>query len=327
MPLEHTIRPVRRKIRIDDLYRVSTKKEKLMIPNQPQLAQPSASALNVARCRAIAAHDTRPAIQGQDYLAEVFLDEAGRQSLTNPVVFPLILKKLDAFSPGAYEYFIARTAYLDQIVKQAFADHRAQIVFLGAGYDTRAYRFADLIGAARVFELDEAVTQAHKRAVLQAANIASPAQLTFVALDFTVDDLAEKLRQAGYDPTAQTLFIWEGVTYYLPPATVNATLDFIRSNSARGSRVAFDYMLPEAQCEGRFGAQQARAGMRSLYTSEPLHFDLDEAQISTFLAQRGFELVEHLSADEMQTRYLMLPDGTPAGHMLDLFRLVQAQTV
>ena len=201
---------------------------------------PSVSALNVARCRAIAAHEPREDVRGPDHLAEVFLDEAGRQSLTNPAIHPAILQKLDAASPGGYEYFIARTAYLDAVVQDALCDAIPQLVFLGAGYDTRAIRFADLLGSTRVFELDEAATQAHKRAMLDAANVASPPQLTYVTIDFTSDSLADKLAEAGYREDLQTLFILEGVTYYLPPRTVDETFDFVRRHSARGSRIAFD---------------------------------------------------------------------------------------
>lgn len=46
-------------------------------------------------------------------------------------------------------------------------------------------------------------------------NISLPEQVTFLPIDFTKDDLAEVLGQAGYLTDRRTLFIWEGVTYYL----------------------------------------------------------------------------------------------------------------
>ncbi len=287
--------------------------------------QPSASALNVARCRAIAAHERREAIRGPDYLAEVFLDQAARQSLQDPATYALILKKLADFSPGSYEYFIARTAYLDDVVAQALRDHIPQLVFLGAGYDTRACRFRHLLQATRVFELDDVATQEHKRALLEQAHVAIPEQLTFVPIDFIVDSLADMLAEAGYAPEKRTLFIWEGVTYYLPLQAVEETLHFVRFNSPPGSTICFDYMLPASELEGRFGAQQARAAMQAMYTAEPLHFALSESQIGTFLGERGLEIVAHLTAEQMQAQYLTLRDGTLAGQVLDLFRLVQAR--
>ncbi|MFN8379732.1 MAG: SAM-dependent methyltransferase [Anaerolineae bacterium] len=289
--------------------------------------QPSASALNVARCRAIAAHDAREEIRGNDQLAEIFLDEAGRQSLVDPAVHLLILKKLESFSPGSYAYFIARTAYLDAVVEQALRAHIPQLVFLGAGYDTRACRFRECLEATRVFELDEPVTQSHKRARLQQAQVPEPKALTYVPIDFNTEKLLPKLQEAGYRTGQQTLFIWEGVTYYLPPQTVDETLQFVRSSSAPGSRICLDYMLPADHLEGRYGAQQARAAMQALYTAEPLRFDLDDAQVVPFLNERGFELVEHLTADQLQTRYLSLDDGTTAGPILGLFGMVQARLI
>lgn len=286
--------------------------------------QPSASALNVARCRAIAAHESREEIKGPDHLAELFLSLPERLSLTNPAVFPLILRKLNDVSPGGYEYFIARTAYFDAVVKQALHDHIPQIVLIGAGYDTRAYRFADLLGGTRVFELDDPFTQAHKRGLLTEAGVAIPPQLTYVGLDLARVQLADALIAAGYAPEHRALFIWEGVTYYLAPEAVDRTLAAIRDHALAGSIVGFDYMLPESQLEGRYGAQQSRAAMGAMYGDEPLQFDLDEAQIEAFLQQRGYTLIEHLNARQLEACYLTLQDQTLAGKVLDLFRIVQA---
>lgn len=289
--------------------------------------QPSASALNVTLCRAVAAHDAREEIRGKDYLAEIFLDQAARQSLYDPAVHLKILAKLEAFSPGAYAYFIARTAYLDEVVEQALTVKIPQIVFLGAGYDTRAYRFCHLLGGTHIFELDEPTTQLHKRTMLNQAQIPVPSQLTYVSIDFVAEKLLPRLRETGYRLDQRTLFIWEGVCYYLPPETVDEMFEFVRSSSAPDSRLCFDYMLPAAALEGRYGAPQARSSMQALYAAEPLQFDLDESQLPRFLAERGFELVEQLTAEQLQKRFFSLHDGAAAGQILDLFRLVQARVM
>ena len=289
--------------------------------------QPSASAMNVALCRAIAAHEPRDEIRGPDHLAEVFLDAAARQSLYDPAIHALILKKVTAFSPGTYEYFIARTAYLDAVVEQALRENIPQIVFLGAGYDTRACRFSHLIRETHLFELDARATQQHKLSLLQKAGVAIPAQVTFVTVDFTSDSLADVLARAGYAPNRRTLFVWEGVTYYLPPQAVEQTLAFIRQHAPAGSVLCFDYMITIPEMGDRFGAKQARDAMRAIYSEEPLQFDLAEDQVAAFLAERGFALLDHATPETLQGRYLTLRDGSLAGQMLDLFRLVQATVV
>jgi methyltransferase (TIGR00027 family) len=286
--------------------------------------QPSISAMNVARCRAIAAFDPREAIYGADTEAEIFLDDEARQSLRNPAVHGAILQKLAAASPGGYEFFAVRTAYLDSAVEQALRDDIPQIVLLGAGYDTRAYRFRDLAQHTRIFELDTPATQTHKRSLLDQAQIATPAHVTFVPIDFTRQSMAEVLAAAGYASDRQTLFIWEGVTYYLPPDTVDDTLQFVRQHAPAGSAICFDYMLPASDLAGRFGAEQSRAAMEAMYTAEPLQFDLAEGEVGAFLAARSFEIVERLTADDMQRRYLTLADGSLVGQVLGLFGLVRA---
>jgi methyltransferase (TIGR00027 family) len=286
--------------------------------------QPSVSALNVARCRAVAAHESRADIKGPDYLAEVFLGEEAQQSLRNPAVMAAILQKLASVSPGGYEFFIARTAYLDAVFAQALRDDLPQIVLLGAGYDTRACRYRDLIQSTRIIELDTPVTQQHKRGLLEQAQVIIPPQLVFVPIDFTRDDMAATLTQAGYRSDQRTLFIWEGVCYYLPPHTVDETLRFVRENAPAGSVICFDYMLPASDLADRYGAQQSRAVMEATYTDEPLQFDLEEAQVSAFLAERGFTLTEHLTAADLEARYLTLSDGTLAGRVLGLFGMVRA---
>ena len=60
-------------------------------------------------------------------------------------------------------WLIARTAYIDAIFKQSLLENIPQIVFLGAGYDTRTYRFRELIKETNIFELDIKPTQQRKK--------------------------------------------------------------------------------------------------------------------------------------------------------------------
>ena len=199
----------------------------------------SGTAMGVTFLRALAAMDPREEIRGRDYLAEKFLNEEHARALRDPVARQELAKK--RMAPGLYEYMLARTAFFDQLVEQALKEHIPQIVFLGAGYDTRPYRFTDLIKGTRIFELDIHTTQQSKKDLLQKADIPIPENLTFVAIDFRTDKLSDVLLKAGFSKTQKTLFIWEGVTYYLPPQIVDDTMNSIRSISLPGSTLGFDY--------------------------------------------------------------------------------------
>jgi hypothetical protein len=63
-----------------------------------------------------------------------------------------------------------------------------------------------------------------------------------VPIDFEREDLGEALRQRGYASGSRTLFLWEGVTYYLPVEAVRAVLSFVASQSEPGSSILFDYV-------------------------------------------------------------------------------------
>jgi len=76
------------------------------------------------------------------YLAEIFLPASLQVFLRFEKVRENTKNKLAAFMPGLNEYIIARTAFFDGLFLDALKDKFPQIVLLGAGYDSRAYRFA-----------------------------------------------------------------------------------------------------------------------------------------------------------------------------------------
>ena len=269
--------------------------------------QPSESAMTVAFCRALAAKDEREAIRGGDDLAELFLPEDRRRLLKDCTSREWIIKNL--VTPELYGYFLARTAYIDDIFTQALRENIPQIVLLGAGYDSRAYRFQTLINDTRIFELDIRPTQQRKLTLLAQAHISIPEQVTLVPINFKTEAIAAALSKAGFDRQQRTLFIWEGVTYYLPAETVNETLGFVTSNAPDGSILCFDYMTQPVP---------------STYTAEPFQFWLEPEKIEPFLAERGYLITDYLTPEDMECKYLTLRDGSSAGKVLPFFCLVQA---
>ena len=269
--------------------------------------QPSETAMTVAFCRALAAKDERDAIKGSDYLAELFLTEEGRKLLNDRGSRIWAIQKL-VTSP-LYGYFIARTAFIDHIFKQSITDDIPQIVLLGAGYDTRAYRYRMSIKHTRIFELDIQSTQKRKQEVLNSANIEIPQEVTFVSVNLKQDQLKEVLCNTGFDPTMKTLFIWEGVTYYLTEEAVAATLCFIKNNSPYGSILCFDYMTEQ---------------LESVNLAEPFQFWLAQGNMDKFIDEHGLKIIEHIDAHEMEKRYLTMNDGNIAEKVLAGFCFVKA---
>ncbi len=287
--------------------------------------QPSETAMATATMRAMAAYDEREEIRGTDTLAEIFLSEDRKAPLKDKALRQWVMK--NKVAPGAYEFMLARTAFFDQIVKNALLQNLPQVVILGAGYDSRPYRFKDLVRGTHIFELDAPPTQLRKKEALEGAGIARPENLAYVPIDFNRDDLEEVLPAAGFLRDRQSLFLWEGVTYYLPAQSVDHTLHSIRSVSLPGSSICFDYACLSTDALGEEGVVKLRSLMKSDHPDEPTKFGIPLGRLEPFMAERGYSVIEHISSTEMEKRYLTLKDGSIVGKVPALFAFVHAVTI
>jgi methyltransferase (TIGR00027 family) len=202
--------------------------------------KPSRTAEFVAMGRALG--DLAPRVPGfSDPVAVQFLRERWRKTVerrrtslvrgAHKSPYPFWLGPM-----GTYLQF--RTVILDRAL--AAAPPVGQLVILGAGLDSRAWRL-DALKDTIVFEVDFPSSQAWKRERAAAAPHKAK-EVRFVAIDFERDQLAPLLRAAGFDKTKPTFWLWEGVTMYLRPETVSANLGAIAALSAPRSRIAFTYL-------------------------------------------------------------------------------------
>ena len=290
--------------------------------------KPSETALFAALRRTIANKEFGNEIFGPDYLAEKFLPPHFRFFLKFKSIQANTKEKLNVFLPGLNEYMIARTAYFDRLFVDAFHNQTSQIVLLGAGYDTRAYRFANLNHGTRIYELDIASTQDRKRKCIKSARINVPELVTFVPINFNNQLLANELRKAGYQDHQKTLFIWEGVSYYLDPASVDRTFEFVRLAAHPESSIAFDYTvsISEENINEYYGVREFAQSMKEHHANEDLLFSIDEGGIGSFLEQRGLKIVEHLDNEEIERKFLIDENGSLLGKITGHFRFVLASS-
>ncbi|CAN1835794.1 Putative S-adenosyl-L-methionine-dependent methyltransferase Mvan_0910 [Linum perenne] len=118
-----------------------------------------------------------------------------------------------------------RTLWFDSRIEAALTPFHgeAQVVLLGAGMDTRAYRLSSL-KESDVFEVDFSDVLEVKTTLLEAAtksmNEHQPPRLTAkslnrVAADIRNNDWVEKLQRSGFEPEKKTVWVLEGILYYL----------------------------------------------------------------------------------------------------------------
>ena len=264
----------------------------------------SHTALMAAIYRYLASKETRTGFKGMDHLANIFLPAKAQFFLSFGFFRSLFKKKLAERGPGSYEYVSARTRFFDELFIRALIKDIPQIVFLGAGYDTRAFRFRELRSKTMVFELDVPSTQGEKIRLMAKHRIEPPENLHFVPINFDTDNLKQVLFRAGYDPTQKTLFIWEGVSMYLSEQAVEDTLAFVKGNSGTGSEIVFDYLYKsviKGECS-YYGARELSEIVNK--GGEAFTFGIEEGEIGKFLENKGFNTIKHFSPEDFETKYL-----------------------
>jgi methyltransferase (TIGR00027 family) len=291
-----------------------------------QPAKISRTSIYVAAGRAVGARDPDPSARNPDYLAEKLLGDPSTLELDHPAVRALSLAYDDAMRDVEVvmnvRMMTIRTRFIDEALERAIKSGATQVVILGAGFDSHAYRCQDLLAGVKVFEVDRPVTQELKKARVRDAIGTPPANLTYVPVDFQHDNLLDVLTRHGYDRTQRTFFILEGVTMYLPEEAARDTLRFVGGHPA-GSGIVFDFVyramidmiaridmatIPEAQ-------KPFVQRFLDLTKNEPWIFGLPVGGEREFLREFGLEVREMFTVggEESAKRYLTRADGTQVG--------------
>ncbi|MFC3890947.1 class I SAM-dependent methyltransferase [Lentzea rhizosphaerae] len=217
-------------------------------------------------------------------------------------------------------FFATRARFAEDAVAAAVTAGVRQVVILGAGLDTFAYRnpHRDL----RVFEVDHPATQAWKRERLATNGIECPETVAFVPVDFETRTLATELESAGFSRTAPAVFVWLGVVYYLTPDAAHATLAYI-AGQAQPVEVVFDY-LRSATTDAELAYERARAE-RLASVGEPVFSHFTPEGIAEQLRALGFTGVEDHPAADLISGYLggsaeFEGEPSPGLHALRLLR-------
>jgi methyltransferase (TIGR00027 family) len=194
----------------------------------------------------------------------------------------------------------ARSRYAEDQLAASVAAGVRQYVVLGAGLDTFAYRnpFPEL----RVFEVDFPATQEWKRWVLDVSGVALPENLTFAAVDFEHQALADGLEVAGLDFSQPAFFSWLGVVPYLTLPAFRATLT-VAGGFPEGSAVTFDYAFPPETLGPMRRIIYERLAARVAAAGEPFQLFFTAEQTEAEFRQAGFHRVEQVDTAELNRRY------------------------
>lgn len=269
-------------------------------PDEARIAghAPSRTAIGVAWMRA----------------AHQYLDDAC--ILLDPVIAQLlpdaaneIVRHVERFqAPGARglrSHVVLRSRITEDALHDAVARGVRQYLILGAGLDTFAYRPPAWARDIAIFEIDQPASQAEKRALLSAARITIPPNVTLVPVDFERDSLDGSLRAAGVDLSQRVFVSWLGVTMYLTRAAIEDVLRFVAS-LADGSEIVLTFAPPRERAPDGAPTLADRAAE----VGEPWISYFTPDEIEALLRSAGFSHVEIPTVEAIRARYF--PDGDAA---------------
>ncbi len=283
------------------------------------------SAEVVAAVRAAVVGEDSLAVKCEDRLAKHFLGPKYR--IVGSILPQRLLRWIVHLnSPGAYCFVITRTRHFDETLLSEIHSGIEQVVLLGAGYDSRPFRFQEELRQINIFEVDHPGTQMRKKRILEGIGKGSPVNLRYIPIDFNRNSFQTALLEHGFLRDKKTLFLWEGVSYYLPQPVVESVLDFVCA-CAPGSSIIFDYAIRDfVEKDTRtYGGKQVASWLKKI--REPFLFGLNANETQQFLARHELDTVSDLGPEDLEARYLKTKDGDLLGRTLGHVRMVHARTI
>jgi len=267
-----------------------------------------ATAVMVAAARAAETERDHPLIR--DPYAKVLVAGAGTGMWEFMLDGEFVSKVADADPEVAAmmehmgSYQAVRTHFFDGFFTEAAAAGIRQIVILASGLDSRAYRLQWPDGTT-VFEIDQPKVLDYKAATLDQHGATPSARRREVPIDLRFD-WPKALREAGFDPSAPTAWLAEGLLMYLPADAQDRLFERLTELSAAGSRISAETVGIHAaerreRMRERFGRLAAQFGVDdTLDVGELTYEDPDRADVAVWLDEHGWQSTAVTSQDEMR---------------------------
>lgn len=252
------------------------------------------------------AHQFQPDRILEDQYVGWFFDESVAKSLQENALKIGVepTNDIERFQQIAYWYIILREKYGDQVITEAIASGCQQLLLLGSGYDTRFFRIP-VIQQRNIatFEVDLPKTIEDKQKSLIEKLGQIPLGLTLIPLDFNQDNLNSLLRY-NFNPELATIYVWQGVSYYLPKESVSQVLEFIQSKMTPDSVLIFDCCSPLMIYKNDQVPGVSASIDKLTEIGEPYLFGMEGHEMKKWLEEKGFQSIEILQQDDLEEKIL-----------------------
>jgi methyltransferase (TIGR00027 family) len=220
----------------------------------------------------------------------------------NSFWFRGIAKLLERLTlPGITVHYVLRKKFIEDYVLESVAKGATQVINLGAGFDTLAYRLSQENPEVNFIEIDHPAT--HKVKVEALSGPDTPKDnLHFIPVDFAKQKLEDVLRESSaFDKDRSTVCIVEGVLMYLDISDVSHLFQALKELIHAPVRCVFTAVEPMSEHPKSFGP------LLKLYLAmkgEPMNWTCLCRDMPAFVEEQGYTLGMVADADEFKKRYL-----------------------
>ncbi|AWB65214.1 hypothetical protein C2869_01585 [Saccharobesus litoralis] len=264
---------------------------------------------------------TETANAGKKILAATRQGQKRLKQLSNPLFVAAVPLMEKLMMPGITLHYALRKKYIEDTVLNAINDGCTQVLNLGAGFDTLAYRFSKQYPNINFIELDHPATQQLKSQALAVDNSATD-NLHLISVDFTHQTLAQVLEQANcFYPDKPTICIIEGVLMYLTPEQIYDLFLAISGQIKAPTSIVFTAVEPASANKGSYGP------LLNIYLKikgEPLNWLCNRQDLPTFMQKTYFEIDHIANFEAFKSKYV--PEHNGDMHRNEYIALVTKRT-
>lgn len=227
----------------------------------------------------------------------------------HPAEATALAGQIEQAMPGWSNAIRLRIRYFDDAAAGARSSGFTQLVILGAGYDTRAFRIGTLGEGVRIFEIDRPGTLERKTRILTETFGKLPGRVAYIPLDMAERDPWKDLAAAGWSREAKTLFFLEGLVMYLPPQAVRSLFAGIARNAGAGSALLFDF-VPQFMADGSADAEgSGNIRTWTIRAGEPILSGFRDGEVAAFLPGLGYTGIRVIPSRELAGMYFTGPNA------------------
>lgn len=206
--------------------------------------------------------------------------------------------------PGVFLHYLVRKHRIVTLVTDALREDCGQLVVLGAGLDTLAWRHARAAPGSPCFELDHAATQAIKQRAFSAQAPSQPVP-HLIPINLACEPPSERLRSnLAFSTQRASVFVAEGLLMYLAAERVRALLCDLATCSAPGSRLVFTFMETRPGRPLAFHNARRVVNLWLRVRGEPFRWGIARADVAAFAAACGWKLLALSDPAELRASVL-----------------------